>query len=95
MAKDNPIIQENFIEYIRLLTYGLEGNINVVSMEEAKKLASNIEIIDFMWKAAVSRPLQVRMLGSFREYYEKLAKAAESEEHLYKPEWWNKLESEG
>jgi len=86
---DSPATQENFLEYLRLLTYGISDSLGVVTREEVTPLAENREIVGLAWKAATTSELQPRTVGSLRKSRDILAHVAGTDEHLPLPYWWS------
>ncbi len=94
-AADSPAVQENFLEFLRLLTYGITDTLGVVTREEVMPLAQNREIVGLAWKAATTRELQPRTVGSLKRSREALARVAGTEEHLPVPQWWSAVSENG
>lgn len=88
-AKSEPFIHENFIEFISMLAYWSKEGIETLNPDEIKRLAQDTQIVEVAWKAAISRPIQPRLIGSFRNYREDLKKIAGSDEHLSKPAFFD------
>jgi len=87
-AAESKPIQENFLEFLRLLTHGMTNGLGVVEPGELRALARHKEIVGIAWKAATVRRLQPRTAGSLAEFRKLLATVAESDEHLALPQWW-------
>ena len=87
-ASASPAVQENFLEFLRLLTYGITNTLGVVTSEEVLPLIKDREIVGIAWKAATVRELQPRTAGSLKQNREVLAQVAATDEHLSLPEWW-------
>jgi len=87
-AAESPAVQRNFLEFLRLLTYGITNTLGVVTSQEVIPLARDREIVGMAWKAATARELQPRTTGSLKQNREVLARVAATDEHLPLPEWW-------
>jgi hypothetical protein len=94
-ARDDPVVHQNFVEFIGMLEYGTTHDMYPPRHEAILELAKRTEIVGRVWKAATARRLQPRALGSLKEDRENLARIAGSEEHLVLPVWWNELLSGG
>lgn len=84
-ARDNDVIRENFIEFVRMLSHYSQEGFNILNPKELKSLASNVEIVKAAWDAALSNPLQPHAMGSFERHQKILGKFI-SEDNLIFPE---------
>lgn len=93
-APDNPAIRENFLEYVRRL-FG--ASINPAGWEqkgEAIKLVKNKEFMGIVWKAAISRKINIGAIKSLEEYRKKLKGILKDDDILPVPKWWEDLISD-
>jgi hypothetical protein len=88
-AATNGMVQNNFLEFLRLLTFGLRETLGVLTREEILPLARNRDIIGLAWRGATAQRLQPRTQGSLAESREVLKRAASGAEHLPLPRWWS------
>lgn len=85
------VIHENALTYFRMLCYGaFEGGSFVV--RECRELLQDTELVSLLWKAAVARPLNPRVAGTFRGYRDLLVKGGLDEASVPRPGWWRQLE---
>jgi hypothetical protein len=92
-ASSESTIYENFIEFMSMLVYGAkEGGLGILLDEEVRELIKDKEVVGAAWSAVISRRMQPRMLGSFREKREFLKNVAGTDEHLPLPDWWNDMQ---
>ena len=87
-APENQAVQENLLQFLRLLAYGIAEYPGPVSRDDVIRMAQDREIVGLAWEAATSSELQPRTVGSLRETRDLLARIATSEEHLPLPHWW-------
>src|SRR5688572_17113200 len=87
-AATNQAVQQNFLEFLRLLAFGITDILGVVTQQEILPLARNREVVGVAWRAATAHGLQPRTRGSLVEIREVLSRAAQTEEHLPLPHWW-------
>lgn len=87
-ARDDRHIQENFVEYLRLIEAGLENSLSVLSRDDIAPLARDTAIISFAWSAATAKPLQLRVMGSLNKTRSTLREIVGSDAHLPCPAWW-------
>ena len=87
-ARDDRHIQENFVEYLRLIEAGLENSLSALSRGDIAPLARDTAIISFAWSAATAKPLQFRVMGSLNKTRSTLREIVGSDAHLPCPAWW-------
>jgi hypothetical protein len=87
-ALDSQSIQDNFLQFLRILGYGMTSTLGVVVHQDLLRLAADREIVGMAWKAATARELQPRTSGSLNQNRRILAEVAGTDEHLPLPEWW-------
>ena len=87
-ARDDRYIQENFVEYLRLIEAGLENSLGILPRYDIAPLARDTAIISLAWSGAVSKPLQFRVMGSLNKTRSTLKEVLGSDEHLPCPAWW-------
>ncbi|MCW5800289.1 MAG: hypothetical protein KIT40_17475 [Nitrospira sp.] len=90
-AGDDRCIQENFVEYLRLIEAGLENSLGLLSRDDISSLASDTAIISFVWSAAIAKPLQHRVMGSFNKTRNTFKALHEDDAYLPCPSWWVSL----
>lgn len=94
-ASNNPEIQKNFLEYIRMLFYASTEHVGWVKQEEARKLLNEKEFMDIVWKAVVSRRIYRRTVGSLEKERVKIKKDILKDDKAFPvPKWWDDLISD-
>jgi hypothetical protein len=87
-AHKDDVIRENFIEFVRMLSYYSQKGFDVLNAQEVTDLVSDVDIVKAAWDAALSKPLQPRAMGSFKGYQKTLGNFV-SEDNLTWPEMKN------
>jgi hypothetical protein len=88
-ARDDAAVHGNFVDFIRMLESGIQGNIYPPDPNDFLELAKDLTVIRFVWRAATTRRLQPRVLGSLKITRDTLICVAGTEEHLPLPQWWH------
>lgn len=91
-ATADPIIHQNFLTYLRALLYGATKSNPNFSKCACRTLCSDKNFLQLLWKAAVSHPLNPRVVGSLREQMEKASSVNIPVDSLEKPKWWTAME---
>jgi|GEM_PF-1508012 len=91
-----PSIQQNFVEFTRMLLYGAIGE-GSFSRDEARRIIQDRVLMNVIWSAALATPLNPRMAGGLREKRRRLISdgvidQAYADAVLAVPEWWQVLE---
>jgi hypothetical protein len=81
------IVQENFLFFLLMLAKGKA--VEAVGPEEAKRLATDTEIIGIYWTGALAQRLNPRSIGTAEEIRELLKSGAGDDSHLPFPKWWD------
>lgn len=90
----NPNIQKNFYEYANMLFYAAIEHLDWTERDEVIKLLKEKEFMDIIWKAAVSRRLNLRAVGDLEEKRKKILELLDDQNALPVPVWWNEMLSE-
>lgn len=88
-AFESRVVQDNFLQFLRLLAFGLTDTLGSVGHEQVLSLARDQEVVGLAWRAATARELQPRTVGSLVKTRAALAEAAGRDEHLRLPSWWS------
>jgi hypothetical protein len=93
-ADEDLEIQRNFLTFFRQLAYGaLEGG--SFPTRPCRELLSQQELLEAVWAAAVTRPLNPRTASSLRRYRSTIGTNFAPLEAMPVPEWWQALERGG
>ena len=94
-ASNNPEIQKNFLEYIRMLFSVSTEHVDWAKQEEARKPLNEKEFMDIVWKAVVSRRMYRRTIGSLEKERVKIKKDILKDDKAFPvPKWWEDLISD-
>lgn len=91
-----PSIQQNFVQFTRMLLYGAtEGG--SFPREDARQIIQDPDLMKVIWSAALATPLNPRMAGGLRERRLRLLGGGVINQEyadtvLVIPEWWQVLE---
>ena len=91
-AATEPTIQQNFLTYLRALLYGATESNTTFSKPGCQALCCDETFLGLLWRGAVSRPLNPRVVGSLREQLKKAAGVGIPLVSLTKPRWWTAME---
>lgn len=91
-ASTSPVIQRNFLEYVRMLLWAALGN--GFDAEAARRLVLDDQWMPMVWNAALSERIHSRTLGSLLENREKLRVALNNATLLPSPSWVREVEPE-
>lgn len=96
-AHENIVIQRNFLTYFRMLCHGAYGSSGSGSFpsEECQALLNDRELLELVWSASISKPLNPRAAGGLYRDRESLIKQGILEELLKTPKWWHYLDKIG
>jgi hypothetical protein len=92
---ENIGIQRNFITYFRMLCHGGSGSGGSFPREECQALLNDPELLELVWSASISRPLNPRAAGGLYRNRESLIKQGTPEKTLKTPKWWHHLDEIG
>ncbi len=87
-AKNNLIIQNNFVEVLRMLFYGTTDYMNWIEPGDVKKLIEKKDFFEIIWNGATFKPLNRRLVGSLEEYIKKLCSVGFEDKYFVRPDWW-------
>jgi len=87
-ATKNPAVSDNFLTYLRMLTYGAFGEATTFDRQGCRALIDDHEIVASVWKAALIIPLQPREVGSIAQHRGQLVGAGVPEVLLPRPSWF-------
>ena len=90
-SNENIGIQRNFITYFRMLCHSGYGSGGSFPREECKALLNDPELLELVWSASISRPLNPRAAGGLYRDRENLIKQGIPEKILKAPKWWQHL----
>jgi hypothetical protein len=94
-APDDEAVQLNFLAYFSTLLYVCANGSSVIEQEGCKELLSNEEFSVTVWRAAVSRPLNLRTVGSLLDDLSKARKVmGNSLDYLDEPNWYIEMKAE-
>jgi hypothetical protein len=91
-----PSIQQNFVQFTRMLFYGaIEGG--SFSRDEARRMIQDRDLMKVVWSAGLATPLNPRTAGGLREQRLRVINdgvidQAYADSVLTIPEWWQVLE---
>jgi len=88
-------IQRNFITYFRMLCHGGYGSGGSFPREECQALLNDHELLELVWSASISKPLNPRAAGGLYRDRENLIKQGIPEKILITPKWWHRLDEIG
>ncbi len=71
-AGKNAVVHDNFLSYLRMLRYGALQADGLFSAQECRRLLTDRGFTSMLWSAAVSRPLNLRTVGTLRENREQI-----------------------
>ena len=91
-AATDPIVRQNFLTYLRALLYGATESTPTFSRDACETLCRDETLLQLLWRAAVSAPLNPRVVGSLREQLGKAASVGVPVDSLKKPRWWTIME---
>jgi hypothetical protein len=94
-SNENIGIQRNFITYFRMLYHGGYGSGGSFPREECQALLKDPDLLNLVWSASISRPLNPRTAGGLYRDRESLIKQGVPEEILKTPKWWQRLDEIG
>jgi hypothetical protein len=94
-AHQDSEIQRNFLTYFRMLCYGAFEARGSFDMEKCGDMLKDTDLLKFVWKAAVSRPLNPRVAGDLYRHRKKLIEKGVSSDVVATPQWWDKLAETG
>lgn len=87
-AKADEDVQTNFLEFLRMLAYGLTETLTPVSHDDLLALARDRVLMPMAWKAATWNRLQPGILDSLKKTRVSLAELQGSDMDLPLPHWW-------
>jgi nucleoside-triphosphatase THEP1 len=91
-AKNSIVIQNNFIEYARMLFHASVSVVEWTNSNETNELLKKSEFLTIIWNAVISQPLNRRLVGSFEEYRGIIKKDILKDDNaLPIPKWWENL----
>ncbi|MCK5606014.1 hypothetical protein KAR91_29215, partial [Candidatus Pacearchaeota archaeon] len=90
-APDNPLIRNNFLDYLTMLFLAALHGFAWVDRTEALKLFQNKEFMGIIWIAATSRPLNRRMVGTLESYRVAIRGKLSDNSILPIPKWWEDM----
>lgn len=94
-SPDSLEIQKNFLEYVRMLFYAATEYVDWAEQEKARELLREKELMDIIWQAVISRPMNRRMVGSLeRERIKIIKDIFQDKGALPVPHWWIELVSD-
>jgi len=91
-SREDTGIQRNFITYFRMLCHGGYGSGGSFPREECRALLNDPDLLELVWSASISRPLNPGAAGGLYRDRENLIKQGISEKILTTPKWWQRLE---
>jgi len=94
-SHENIAIQQNFLTYFRMLCHGGYGSGGSFQREECQELLKKSDLLDIVWSASISKPLNPRGAGDLYRYRENLIKQGIRKKILKTPKWWNQLDEMG
>ncbi len=94
-ARENVGIQINFLTYFRMLCHGAYGNESSFPREDCQSLLKDVDLLELVWSAAISRPLNPRTAGGLFRDRKNLIKRGTTEKVLETPKWWQELDKIG
>lgn len=95
-ARDNKVIRDNFYQYFSLLNYFITEGHTIVPRQKVIELLRNKDFINILWKAVVSKPVNIRGFIKLLEFIEstKVANDGESKGFFEFPDWWERISKE-
>lgn len=90
----NPDIQKNYYEYAYMLFYAAIDHLDWTERDEVITLLKEKEFIDIVWKAVVSRRMNLRAVGSLEEKRKKILEIINDQNAFPVPKWWSEMLSE-
>lgn len=94
-SRKNVGIQRNFITYFRMLCHGGYGSGGSFPREDCQALLNQADLLELVWSASISRPLNPRTAGGLFRDRENLIKQGIPEKILKTPKWWLHLDEIG
>lgn len=94
-SREDVGIQRNFLTFFRMLCYGGYGSGGSFPCEDCQVLLKDTDLVELVWSATVSRPLNPRVAGGLFRDRENLIKNGIDEKILKTPKWWKHLEKIG
>jgi hypothetical protein len=91
-AKNNLDIQNNFIECLRILLYGIADSMgyNEITSEKIISLIKKETFVEIIWNAAICNSLNKRTVRTFEDYLENnIEKQIDNKNLFTRPKWWN------
>ena len=92
ISGENIGIQRNFITYFRMLCHGGYGSGGSFPREGCQALLNDHELLELVWSASISKPLNPRAAGRLYRDRENLIKQGIPEKILITPKWWHRLD---
>jgi len=91
-AGSDPVIQKNFIEYLSMLFYSASGKANWVRKEDTIEILKDKNLLNIIWQAVISQPLNRRFVGSLEKDRKNTEKnILKDKKILAVPKWWEIL----
>lgn len=91
-APNDEVVQLNFLDYLSTLLYVCANDGSVIEQEGCKKLLSDEEFAGTVWSAALSQPLNLRVIGSLLADVGKAKKVlGNSLIHFDEPTWYAEM----
>jgi len=94
-SHENIVIQQNFLTYFRMLYYGAYGSGGSFPREECLALLNEPDLLELVWSASISKPLNPRAAGGLYRDRENLINQSIPENILKTPKWWDRLDKIG
>jgi len=91
-SHENIVIQRNFLTYFRMLCHGAYGSGGSFPREECRALLNEPDLLELVWSASISKPLNPRAAGGLYRDRENLIKQGIPEKILKTPKWWDRLD---
>ena len=94
-AARNAVVHDNFLSYLRMLRFGALQQEGPFSAPECRRLLADHAFTSMLWGAAVSRPLNLRTVGTLRENREQIIEQLGIPRSAFqRPNWLVERESE-